>query len=183
MKLRADGKMQRLCIALTLVCSCAAQRTHTDAPSLLEREGLRLAEKAVLVSLVVGASVEGNTLCAEKPAACMGPGRTELAISLIGARSTPASLRALARLIRYRLDGAYYEQYGEEVADKGGRIQPYLAALSPKELRDNCHNDVSSFIRSSGSVIRQVREEEVCRTEQEIADELSRLLPARMRSH
>lgn len=182
MELRLDGKWRRLCVALALVCSCPAQVTHVRTSSPLERDDLRLAEKAVLVSLVVGASAEGNTLCKEKPAACIGPNRIELALSLIGARNTTASVRALARLIRYRLDGAYYEQYGEEVADKGEKIQRDLAALSPKELHETCHNELLSFIRSSGSVIGQVHEEEVCRTEQEIADEMRKLSPARMKS-
>src|SRR5215469_13999718 len=76
-----------------------------------EREDINQGQRAVLASLAIATSSSGARLCVQTPVACVGPDRLELGMSLLAARNTNASLRALANLVRFKLDGAYSEDY------------------------------------------------------------------------
>ena len=171
--------LQKIIAVVAMVCLCGFQqiRAHSRT-SRTEREDISQAENAILASLAVETSPRGASLCVEKPVACVGPERLELAMSLIAARNTPGSLRALASLVRYKLDGAYAEDYDALVIQKGTAIQPFLVALSPKRLHETCKKEFAQLMGSSASALGEVREEYVCRTEESIASDVRLTLDA-----
>jgi hypothetical protein len=70
-----------------------------------------MADQAILSSLVVSHSPEGQKLCKQNKLACVGPAREEVALALIGARHTKSSRKALLQILAYRLDGAVGEDF------------------------------------------------------------------------
>jgi len=77
-------------------------------------------------------------MCTEQPAACVSADGIELGTALIAARNTPASLRELVRLHRFRLDGGYAETYGQLLCEKSRSIEKYVLVLDPEDLRKQC---------------------------------------------
>lgn len=160
-----------------VVCLCVIYEPQAESRTS-EHEDIVQAEKAVLASLVVTVSPRGASLCVQTPVACVGPDRLELAMSLLAARNTPESLRALAGLVRFRLDGAYAEGYDDLLLRKGKAIQPFLVALSPQALHEQCKKEFAELIRESGATLGDVREEHACRSEQAIKADVSSTLDA-----
>ena len=144
-----------------------------------ERDDISQAENAIVTSLAITASSHGESLCTQAPLACFGPDRTELAMSLLGARNSPDSLRALASLLRFAFDGGNYENYHEIVAEKGKTIRPYISAISPKSLHARCMNELAELIRITGSALGQVREGRVCQDEETITAQQELFLKGR----
>jgi hypothetical protein len=106
----------------------------------------------------------------------------ELAMSLVATRNSPESLRALAWLVRYRLDGGYSEDYHDLLIGKGHAIEPFLRSLSAERLHEECKKEFAELMRTSGSMLGDVREEYVCRSEEAIRSDVSSTLEA-IRSH
>jgi Mlc titration factor MtfA (ptsG expression regulator) len=73
-------------------------------------------------------------------------------MAVIAARNSPRTLRALAKLHRYTLDGAYAESFDQYVCEKGHTIEPYLAALDPDKIRAECVREVESFLTQKRQV-------------------------------
>lgn len=166
-------------IAMVASCLCGSGGAQTKSPaSGHEREDIAQAEKTVLASLAVTTSPRGQSLCIETPIACVGPDRLELAMSLLAARNSPDSLRALAGLVRYGLDGAFAEDYDDLVIGKGQVIEPVLVALSPQRLHEQCKKEFAGLMHTSGSALGEVREQYVCRSENEIKADISSTLDA-----
>src|SRR5258708_34708307 len=94
---------------LAFCCAFAAQ---TEPRELRE---LRMADQAILSSLVLSHSTDGRRLCKENKLACIGPAKEEIAIALIGARHTRRSRESLVRLLAYKLDGSVGEDYNCDV--------------------------------------------------------------------
>ena len=95
-----------------------------EQPKTLTREQreLKMADDSIAASLAVSRSPKGRYLCAENRVACLGGDKAELGLALIGARSTKASLAALADVARYRTDASLSEDYGCYVLQKGKLI-------------------------------------------------------------
>jgi hypothetical protein len=166
-------------IAVVAFCLCGGGSAQTKSPaSGHERDDIAQAEKTVLASLAVATSQRGQSLCIETPIACVGPDKLELAMSLLAARSSPESLRALAGLVRYGLDGANSEDYHDLVIGKGQAMEPVLVALSPQRLHAQCQKEFAELMRTSGSALGEVRENYVCRSEEEIKADISSTLDA-----
>lgn len=183
MKPRVLILRRRLFVAAVAMCLCGLGDAQTKSlPNRHEREDIAQAEKTVLASVAVATSPRGQSLCIETPIACVGPDELELAMSLIAARNSPESLRALAGLVRYGFDGAFSEDYHDLVIGKGHAIQPLLVALSPRRLREQCKKEFAELMRTSGPALGEVREEYVCRSENEIKTDISSTLDA-IRNH
>src|SRR5438445_10678058 len=86
------------CVAL-LAWSTEASKTPTR-----EQRELKMADDSIMAALAVSRRPTGRYLCAENRVACLGGDKAELGLALIGARSTRASLAALADVVRYRTD-------------------------------------------------------------------------------
>jgi len=127
-----------------------------------EVEDIETAEQGFLAELAIHSSPKGKDLCLKKSVACVGPDRGEMALSLIAARSSRASLIALAGLVRFKVDGAYGEEYESYVMDKRKAIRGILLSLHPDELHARCLREFSDLARSYKSALEGVREEMVC---------------------
>lgn len=179
MSLRTLRLASWLALASAAMCLYGVMKARTAPPaSRGEPEGIRQAEGAVLASLAVATSPRGQSLCIQTPIACVGPDRLELAISLLAATNSPESLRALAGLVRFGLDGAYAEDYDAVVLGKGRAIEPFLRALSPQRLHEQCQRELRELLRTSGPVLGEVREDYVCRSADSISAEVTSTLDA-----
>lgn len=160
--------------ALLVIGSTAA--TQTQRSGGMEAEDVRVAELAILGQLSVGSAPKARSLCSREPVACIGGDRVELAMSVIAARKSPRSLRALAGLYRYRLDGAYAELLDEYVCEAGRPIEKYLAALQPDQLHDQCSRDFAAFVAANPVDLEGAKVEDVCREAPLIRSELKQSL-------
>src|SRR5258708_39620896 len=166
------GSFLRRCLALTAVVACLNAWTEARPKMTNDRqenEDIAAAELAILSSLVVRLSEHGASLCIGTPVACVGPDRDELALSLIGARNTPKSLRALAALVRFGLAGGPAENHDElVVTGKGPLILPALRALNPEQLNMQCKKKLTDLMKSSGPILGKVKKSFVYRSPDEI---------------
>jgi hypothetical protein len=181
MRVRAMTTQQSL-IAISALTVIAAVASGQTAVRNAEHEDIGQAQRAILASLAVATSSSGARLCVQTPVACVGPDRLELAMSLIAARNTGVSLRALVNLVRFQLDGAHSEDYDDLLLSKGKAIEPFLAHLSPQVLHEQCMKEFAELMQKSGSALGDAREARVCRSEDSIrADVKSTLESVRER--
>lgn len=167
--------MSRGFVAVFLVVGVLLIRGTSLAQSPSEeKENLRLAESAIVNRLILlNAS---PYICTDQPASCIGVDETELALALIAARNTPQSLRSLARLHRYVLDGALGETYDQLVCEKAGSIEKYVAALNPRELREQCTVEFNAAVKNHPNELSNAHIDFVCSSEKHIELELDNTL-------
>jgi hypothetical protein len=127
-----------------------------------EDDDIRVAETSLLTNLVVMQSTAGRSLCTDKPVACLGGDRGELAIALIAARNSPKSLQALARLHRYVLDASYGESFDQYVCEKGRSFEKYLIALRADKLRQQCVREFDELMHTEGEELEGSKVDYVC---------------------
>lgn len=72
----------------------------------------------------------------------------------------------------------HMQNYDDLLLAKGKAIQPYLVALSPQALHEQCKREFAELIRASGSTLGDVREEYACRSEDSIKADVSSTLDA-----
>jgi len=99
-------------------------------------------------------------------------------MSLIAARNTNASLQALASLVRFKLDGAYSEDYDDLLLAKSKAIEPFLTSLSPQVLHEQCVKEFAELVHKSGSALGNASDSRVCRTEDAIKADIKKSLEA-----
>jgi Immunity protein 57 len=149
---------------------------HSYESSVKERNEIRFAEASLLFAVVAPHSTEWRTLCTQKPLACSGGDRGELAIALIAARNSPASLHSLVTLHRYRLDAAYGESFGQYVCEKGARLEKYLVAVNPEELHQECISDFERLMKRHGTELAGAKVGDVCAEASQIKAHLQQSL-------
>ena len=165
--------VRSMAFALCLLVAPVVTGAHSS-----EIEDIRMAEEGFMTSLAVQASPKWRALCNENSPACIGPDRVFLALELIAARSSRPSLLALARLVRFSLDGAYAEDYDSRVTDKGKKISGILATLNPDELRAQCSKEFADLARTHKSALEGVHEDQVCADRSSIQENVRELLDA-----
>lgn len=165
-------------VVLLIAAACGSQTRPESSANQVEREDIKQAESAVLTSLAIATSSKGASLCTDQPLSCIGPEKIELAMSLIAARNSPDSVRSLASLVRYQLDGAYSENYHELVIRKGKAIEPVLSSLSPDKLHDQCEREFAELMSSDGSSIGDLKKSYVCRAPKDIESDIKSTLDA-----
>lgn len=143
-----------------------------------EIEDITMAEQGLLASLAVQSSPKGRSLCFQNAVACVGPDRAEMALALIAARNSRRSLLALARLVRFKLDGANGEDYDGYVVAKGAAIEKVLASLSPEKLHEQCSQEFGKLADSYRSALEGAHETAVCDDTNSINEHVQELLSA-----
>jgi hypothetical protein len=134
-----------------------------------------MADDSIMASLVVSASPKGRYICAENRTACLGGDKAELGLDLIGARSTGASLAALADVIRYRTDGSLSEDYECYVLQKGRIIDHYLLKLKPFQLAERCNSELEKMIAVDRQWFEGLKPGAVCADEESIKAKIQSL--------
>lgn len=167
-----------LILCAILAGSCFAQQP-AGVSTLETREvrELRMAEQSILASLSVGTSPKGRYLCTDNELACLGGDKAELGLALIGARNTSASLKSLAGVMRFSLDGSLGEDYPCYVLGKGRSVRPYLASLKPAELETQCRSEFEHLAKTTKS-LEGVKPESICADAQSIKNRTQDLLQA-----
>jgi len=145
---------RKLLVEAAALWLCGVQMTYGQtAPHKAERGDIDQGQRAILASLAIATSSSGARLCIQTPVACLGPDRLELGMSLIAARNSNTSLRALARLVRFKLDGAYSEDYDDLLLAKGKAIEPFLTSLSPEVLHAQCVKELDEMVHKTGPTL------------------------------
>jgi hypothetical protein len=162
--------MTRVIVALFLLlecvlCNCEAQSREAD--------DLRMADNTIVERLaLLGMS---PYICTEQPAACISADGIELGTALIAARNAPASLRELARLHRFSLDGGYAETYGQMLCEKSRSIEKYVSALDPEDLRKQCVGEVEAATKST-PLLKQAKVDHICASAKRIRSNIDETL-------
>lgn len=170
---------RKLFVKVAVMCFCGVQATYGQTAARKgEQEDIGQAQRAILASLAIATSSSGARLCAQTPVACVGPDRLEVGLSLIAARNTNASLQALVSLVRFKLDGAYSEDYNDLLLAKGKTIEPFLTSLSPQALHEQCVKEFAELVHKSGSALGDTGDSRVCRAEDAIKADVKSTLEA-----
>ena len=154
---------------LAFCCAFAAQTEPREV-----RE-LRMADQAILSSLVLSHSTEGPRLCKENKLACIGPAKEEIAIALIGARHTRPSRESLVQLLAYNLDGSVGEDYNCYVLNSAPLIKEQLAAANLDELANSCHQSVDRIVSDLKRAIPTFESTGVCSSPLQIKAKIAQL--------
>ena len=176
------GRKQLTLLMIGCVC-CFFQGWAKSPVGKTETEDIARGEQAILTSLAAAASPKSALLCTERPIVCVGPEKWELGLSLLAARDTSASLRSLASLVRYQLDGGISEEYDALVIGKGKIIEPYLAGLSTVKLHQKCQKEFAEMMEANGSALGELKEGMVCRSPEQMSSEVTSTLDAIRHSH
>lgn len=172
-------RLSKLFVAAAVMCLCGVQATYGQTVERkAEREDIGQAQRAILASLAIATSSSGARLCVQTPVACVGPDRLELGVSLIAARNTNASLQALVNLVRFKLDGAYSEDYDNLLLAKGKAIESLLTSLSPQVLHEQCVKEFAELVHKSSSTLGDTSDTRVCRSEDAIKVDIKSTLEA-----
>src|SRR5262249_34907395 len=155
------------CILAVLLAFCSPCFAQTESRETRE---LKMADQALISSLVVSHSTAGQSLCREDKLACVGPDKQELALALIGARNTKASREALARLLIYKLDGAVGEDYGCYILQSAGPMKRALASIDAQALSNSCRLRVGQLSARLRDVLLHFDTESVCSAPDEITN-------------
>jgi hypothetical protein len=139
-----------------------------------EVRDLRMANVAIAAGIAMSANEQTRTRCAMSP--CLGVSQAELGLALIAARSSPASLKALAELSRFKLDGGLAEDYSCSALRKGPKLKKWVGVTAPSELRKRCVAEYGAMTRAHTGVFPASEAGLVCRTEVEIVAEHEALL-------
>jgi hypothetical protein len=83
-------------------------------------------------------------------------------MALVAARNSPSSLRALARLHRYILDGSYGESFDQYLCEKGRSVEKYLTALRADDLRQQCVRDFDKLMEIHSEELQGATVDHVC---------------------
>jgi len=154
-------KIAALISCLLLCASFASPASARPLAEKLEAD-MEMAEHSILASLAVHKSSGSMSLCSQVPYACAGADGAELGLALIGGSRSPAAPRHLAGLTRFRMDGAFSEDYKCYVAAQGYSILQAAAKLDAKRLAGQCLSEFSAFKRRAGGVSFDVAPENIC---------------------
>lgn len=153
----------RFIIPLIATLSLISNATGTQhkTPSR-EYRNLRMADQAIVTSLAVARSAQGQHLCSNNKLACVGPDKAELGLALIGSTNTSASRSALVNLLAYRLDGSVDEEYRCYVLNAGTAIERDLVQVHPGSLEARCRSELHKLIRTRMESFDGLNEDAVC---------------------
>lgn len=141
-----------------------------DAPTV------RIAELAIGADILLEGAEATKSRCATTP--CPGPRQSEVGLALLAANKSAAGTRALARLIRYRLDGGLSEDYTCAVLERQSTMRRELRALNPKDLTRVCESDFHELTRSHSKFFSVSDRGVLCRSVEAIDAARSELLEA-----
>jgi immunity protein 57 of polymorphic toxin system len=163
-------------IFLGLVCLQASSARSSD----LDMEGrqLRMADQTVLMRIMVAVNPRSQYLCTENKFACFGGDPGELAVALIAARDTPRSRSALVRLVRFKLDAGYGEDFSCHILTKGKSVRSLLSKANPDNLRMECEADFKKLIESHGDMFEGLTADQVCAKSDSIRTQIADLVTA-----
>jgi hypothetical protein len=106
----------------------------------------------------------------------------ELALTLIGARSSKTSLISLTSLLRFQLDGGLGEDYNCYAAEKGKRLLPYLKRVDPEKLEAQCLGEIQKIMQYSPNKYSEESKSE-CRTQAQIKEQVKELIQVTYAGH
>jgi hypothetical protein len=158
------AKISLVIMTLTLIALATGE---SNTPTREQRE-LKMADDSIMASLAVSASPKGRYICAENRVACLGGDKAELGLALIGARSTPFSLAALADVVRYRTDAGLSEDYECYVLQKGKPMETYLLEAQAVVLAARCNAELQKMVAVDKQWFEGLKTDSVCADEQSI---------------
>jgi Immunity protein 57 len=168
---------QRVTI-LVLLCSVILALGGDESGTTREQRELKMADESIRASLAVSRSPKGRYLCSESRIACLGADKAELGLALVGARSTKASLAALADLARYRMDASLAEDYGCYILQKSGLIENYLVTAKPSLLEERCNSELEKLVSTDKQSLEGLKSSAVCADERSIRTKIKELVDA-----
>lgn len=167
-------KSSRSALAVVFLALISSLVFSQNPSNTTEKNDLSFAESSLVLALLQQQSGDLRVFCDKTPVACRQDA-AGLALALIAARHTPSSLRSLAKLHRFVLDGAYGESFDEYVCDKRGSIEKYLVSQRPEQLRAQCVKEASGVIKDEPA-FADVNVDRICWDEKSIRHHLQQSL-------
>lgn len=148
-------------VGITLFLTVGTLRAAASQQDKLVREDIKSAEQGIVLTIAVQSTPtarEQNCTC------CVGSDPFFLALAVIGDGTSPESLLALARLVRFALDGMYSEEYDTYVMAKGKSIKKVFRSLNPEQLHEQCLHEFANLQndKSYARAIQGASEKNVC---------------------
>lgn len=152
---------------------------NVEAKTISSRESreLKMAEQLILISSIRAANPLIQELCMKNRFFCIGTDQRELAIALIGARTSEASLTSLVKLLRFKIDGSggedrtcYLLQYGEKLSE-------ILRAYSVEKLTSQCAFEVEQ-VKKTNEIFKKIKIQDICESKSEIIKQKNSFLKA-----
>ena len=168
-------RIAMLGVFLSAVCIVSpAQCTDLD----LEGRQLRAADATFMWALVNYATPNIRERCKEERFTCLEGVAGELAMALIASRDTPQSRTALVRLMRFKLDAGYGEDFGCFALTKGKGIRSLLRGAKPANLREECEADIRKVLKDHGEIYEGLNADAVCAKPESIHARVTELVDA-----
>lgn len=155
-----------------------AYSTEANKKDSKEAREIKMAEMAILVSLMISRNPSSQYLCSQNDYACMGVNQAELGLSLISSRSSEISLAGLAKLLRYRFDAGLSEDFHCYTLGKRRTMLKYLNAIDSAKLERQCNFEVKSILNSNKDKFNELNIESICSDQKEIKERQNELLGA-----
>lgn len=164
-------------VILLFFASTSIANSASNFDSREDRE-IAMAESAILTSLMIVSNPASQYLCSKNAYVCLGPDKSDLGLALIAGKNSMQSGKALANIMRYKLDGALSEDFSCYVLGKGKSMKAYLLKLNPEEMEKNCNIEVLRILKKHQDLFDRSILQEVCSDQNEIKERVRDLLVA-----
>lgn len=138
-------------------------------------DNIRMAEHAIMATLVVQSSQNGRYLCSRDKMACLGSNQADMGLAIIGGKNDDKHIARLADLVRYQMDGGFAEEYTCYVLERGSKLNKHFEKIDFKRLEDKCLSEFKAFTKNK-AYLGAVDYKQVCRDSASIKIEIDKLL-------
>lgn len=133
----------------------------------MNKRELQMAEDSIVWALISANTIKGRDACSQNVFMCKDS-NAELGLAYIALNNHPASLSALSKISRYKIDAGLSEFYTCHLLDKGEIIKPFLMKLNSAELEKNCIKETLSIKKLNIEIIADLNIDRICNSKHEI---------------
>jgi hypothetical protein len=149
-----------------------------DTPTRDERE-IKSAEYVLVQARIISASTACSSGRSKDVAPCIYGDHSELALALIGNKTSRASLQSFAKLIRLQMDGALSEDYTCYALLKGQPLLTHWRKLDVNQVSAQCESEVQNKAQySNPKLLGDVPNAAVCASLDSMKERIAELTKA-----
>jgi hypothetical protein len=140
--------MMKHILYLLLLANLGMHNSEALASDQRDDREFKMAEQAILVSLIATKSNEGRKACLDNSLACSDD-RAELGLLVLKEKRSTEALSHLIKIMRYPMDAGFSEGYVCYVAEKGKTAIDSIRKVNEKQLHSQCIQETNILVNEN----------------------------------